>query len=69
MRPRPEQGNRVSLMPGKNVVDATIWGSRETWGLQLTNTYQCRDGDWIAVKTVSTRSETETQPRNPAAKP
>jgi hypothetical protein len=38
---------------GKDVVDATIWGSRGTWNLQLTTRYERRDGEWIALKTVA----------------
>ena len=43
----------TSVLVGKNVVDATIWGSRGTWNLQLTTTYERRDGEWIALKTVA----------------
>lgn len=43
----------TAVLVGRDVVDATIWGSRGTWNLQLTTTYQ-RCGDaWIAVRTVA----------------
>jgi hypothetical protein len=31
-----------------------IWGSRGTWNLQLSTTYERRNGEWIALKTVAT---------------
>jgi hypothetical protein len=43
----------TAVMVGRNVVDATIWGSRGTWNLQLTTSYQRRDGDWIATTTIA----------------
>ena len=43
-----------AVLVGKNVVDTTIWGSRGTWNLQLTTTYERRNGEWIALKTVAT---------------
>jgi hypothetical protein len=46
-------GDRAVLV-GRSVVDATIWGARGTWNLQLTTTYQRRDGDWTALDTVAT---------------
>jgi ketosteroid isomerase-like protein len=44
----------TAVLVGRNVVDATIWGGRGTWNLQLTTTYRRRDGQWLAVKTVAT---------------
>ena len=44
----------TAVLVGKNVVDATILGSRSTWNLQLTTTYERRNGEWIALKTVAT---------------
>ena len=44
----------TAVLVGKDVVDATIWGSRGTWNLQLTTTYQRRDGAWIALHTIAT---------------
>jgi Domain of unknown function (DUF4440) len=44
----------TAVLVGRNVVDATIWGTRGTWNLQLTTTYQRRDGEWIALQTVAT---------------
>jgi hypothetical protein len=46
-------GDTAALV-GKDVVDATIWGSRGTWNLQLTTNYERRDGTWIALHTVAT---------------
>ena len=46
-------GDRAVVV-GRDVVDATIWGSRGTWNLQLTTTYQRHDGDWTALRTVAT---------------
>ena len=44
----------TAVLVGRNVVDATIWGSRGTWNLQLTTTYERRGGEWIALKTIAT---------------
>ena len=44
----------TAVLVGRDVVDATIWGGRGTWNLQLTTTYERRDGAWIAVRTVAT---------------
>lgn len=38
----------TAVLVGRDVVDATIWGSRGTWHLQLITTYQRRDGARIA---------------------
>ena len=43
-----------AVLVGKNVVDTTIWGSCGTWNLHLTTTYERRNGEWIALKTVAT---------------
>src|SRR4051812_13268427 len=43
-----------AVLVGQSVVDATIWGSRGTWPLQLTSRYKRRDGGWIAVTTRAT---------------
>lgn len=44
----------TAVLVGRSTVDATIWGSRGTWNLQLTTTYERRDGEWIALKTGAT---------------
>ncbi|MFC4069057.1 nuclear transport factor 2 family protein [Actinoplanes subglobosus] len=46
-------GDSAELV-GREVVDATIWGGRGTWNLQLSTTYERRDDAWIAVRTVAT---------------
>ncbi len=43
-----------AVVVGRSVVDATIWGGRGTWNLQLTTRYKRRDGQWRAVDTVAT---------------
>jgi hypothetical protein len=43
-----------AVLVGRSVVDATIWGGRGTWRLQLTTRYERRDGQWLAVDTVAT---------------
>lgn len=47
------QGDRAQLV-GRSVVDATIYGGRGTWNLQLTTDYVRRNDRWIAMKTVAT---------------
>ncbi|GAA4725819.1 nuclear transport factor 2 family protein [Phytohabitans rumicis] len=49
-----EVTDETAVVVGRNVVDATIWGSRATWNLQLTTTYERRTGEWIALQTVAT---------------
>jgi hypothetical protein len=44
----------TAVLVGNDVVDATIWGGQGTWNLQLTTTYQHRDGAWLALRTVAT---------------
>jgi hypothetical protein len=44
----------TAVLIGRDVVDATIWGSRGTWNLLLTTTYERRDGAWIALRTDAT---------------
>lgn len=44
----------TAVLVGRDLVDATIWGSRGTWYLQLTTTYERHDDAWIAVRTVAT---------------
>jgi hypothetical protein len=43
-----------AVVVGRNVVEATIWGSHGTWPQQLTTDYQRHDGRWIAMSTVAT---------------
>jgi hypothetical protein len=44
----------TAVLVGRSVVDATIWGGRGTWRLQLTTRYEQRDRQWLAVDTVAT---------------
>ncbi|MFC9839604.1 nuclear transport factor 2 family protein [Rhodococcus sp. NPDC127530] len=44
----------TAVLVGRSTVDATIWGSRGTWNLQLTTTYERLGGEWIAMRTVAT---------------
>jgi hypothetical protein len=39
---------------GRFLVDATVYGSRTTWRLQLAQTYARRDGAWRATRSVAT---------------
>ncbi len=39
---------------GRDLVDATIWGSRGRWRLQLTTQYRKREGQWLALHTQAT---------------
>jgi hypothetical protein len=43
-----------AVVVGRSVVDATIYGSRGTWNLQVTTKYSRVDGKWIAKSTVAT---------------
>jgi hypothetical protein len=46
--------NDTAVVVGRSVVDATIFGSRGTWNLQLTTDYARKGGKWIANRTVAT---------------
>lgn len=37
----------------RNLLDARIWGSRNTWRLQQTMTLEKRNGKWIILKSVA----------------
>lgn len=37
----------------KNLLDARIWGMRNTWRLQQTMTLEKRNGKWIILKSVA----------------
>jgi hypothetical protein len=39
---------------GQNLVDARIWGSRNTWRLQQTMQLKKRNGEWIILESVAT---------------
>jgi hypothetical protein len=43
-----------AVVVGHNVVDATIYGSRGTWNLQLTTKYKRVNGKWVAMSTAAT---------------
>jgi hypothetical protein len=44
----------AAVLVGRSVVDATIYGARGTWNLQLTTQYRHVDGRWLAPNTVAT---------------
>lgn len=46
-------GDRATLM-GQFVVDATVYGSRARWRLQLDQDYARQDGRWRATGSVAT---------------
>jgi hypothetical protein len=46
-------GNKATFI-GQNVLDARIWGSRNSWRLQQTMQLQNRDGKWIILNSVAT---------------
>ncbi|KPH15274.1 hypothetical protein AMQ68_02200 [Chryseobacterium sp. ERMR1:04] len=39
---------------GQNLLDARIWGTRNTWRLQQTMQLEKRNGKWIILKSVAT---------------
>ena len=39
---------------GQNLLDARIWGIRNTWRLQQTMQLEKRNGKWIILKSVAT---------------
>ena len=39
---------------GQNLLDARIWGTRNTWRLQQTMQLEKRNGKWIIMKSVAT---------------
>ena len=39
---------------GRTVTDATVYGSRADWRLQLTLEYENRGGQWVALHSVAT---------------
>ncbi|SHK13899.1 protein of unknown function [Chryseobacterium polytrichastri] len=39
---------------GQNLLDARIWGTRNTWRLQQTIQLEKRNGKWIILKSVAT---------------
>ena len=45
-------GNNASVTM-QNLVDARIWGSRNTWRLQQVMTFEKRNGTWIIMKSVA----------------
>jgi len=46
-------GNAATAV-ARHVVDATIYGGRSTWSLQLAANLARRDGRWIVAKMVAT---------------
>ncbi|MEL4308264.1 nuclear transport factor 2 family protein [Joostella sp. CR20] len=47
------ENNRAEVVV-KNLVDARIWGSRNTWRLQQKMTLEKRNEKWIILKSVAT---------------
>jgi len=46
-------GNEAEVIV-RNLVDARIWGSRNTWRLQQKMQLEKRNGKWIILKSVAT---------------
>jgi hypothetical protein len=46
-------GNEAEVI-AQNLVDARIWGSRNTWRLQQTMQLEKRNGKWIILKSLAT---------------
>lgn len=46
-------GSKATFV-GQNLLDARIWGSRNTWRLQQTMQLEKRNGDWIILNSVAT---------------
>ncbi|WP_261538877.1 nuclear transport factor 2 family protein [Burkholderia multivorans] len=46
-------GERANAV-GRHVVDATIWGGRGTWNLQLATDFERAGDRWLAARTVAT---------------
>ena len=46
-------GNKAEFM-NQNLLDARIWGSRNTWRLQQTMQLEKSNGKWIIMKSVAT---------------
>lgn len=46
-------GNKAVFI-GQNLLDARIWGSRNTWRLQQTMELEKRNGKWVILKSVAT---------------
>lgn len=42
------------IFVGQNLLDARIWGSRNTWRLQQTMQLEIRNGKWVILKSVAT---------------
>ncbi len=47
------EGDRATFI-GQNLLDARIWGTRNTWRLQQTMQLEKRNGKWIIMKSVAT---------------
>ncbi|MEJ2901716.1 nuclear transport factor 2 family protein [Pedobacter panaciterrae] len=47
------QGDKATFV-GQNLLDARIWGARNTWRLQQTMTLEKRQERWIILKSVAT---------------
>ncbi|MDO5509278.1 MAG: nuclear transport factor 2 family protein [Weeksellaceae bacterium] len=45
-------GNKAEVID-RNLVDARIWGSRNTWRLQQILKFEKRDGKWIILESVA----------------
>lgn len=42
-----------AVFVGQNLLDARIWGSRNSWRLQQTMELEKRNGKWIILKSVA----------------
>lgn len=45
-------GNRARVV-GRMIADATVYGSRNTWRLQLAQEYEWREKGWIALNSTA----------------
>ncbi|WP_104174493.1 nuclear transport factor 2 family protein [Arthrobacter sp. Y81] len=44
----------TARLVGRFMTDATVYGSRATWPLQLTMDYVLTDGRWLASRSIAT---------------
>lgn len=45
-------GNKAAVIV-QSLVDASIWGSRNTWRLQQKISLEKRNGDWIILRSIA----------------
>jgi len=51
-----DTGRDSASLTARHVVDATIWGGRGRWNLQLAADMVLRDGRWLVAQMVATIS-------------